>query len=222
MPSPPKPLSPLHPLSPPPLPPHPSTLQPAPDSMSLPDRLNGINLYLIGMMGAGKSSTGSELAQALGYQFFDTDAVVEAAAGQPIPQIFAHQGEKAFRQLETQVLAELSAYRRLVIATGGGIVTQQQNWSYLHHGIVVWLDVPPAILQTRLAGDMGRPLLQGQDWDAKLTELLAQRQPLYAQADVRVAVESEDNVGAIVARTLALVEARIAAEATETDASLLN
>jgi shikimate kinase len=187
--------------------------------MSLSNRLNGINLYLIGMMGAGKSSTGAELAQALGYQFFDTDAVIEAAAGQPIPQIFAHQGEGAFRQLETQVLAELSAYRRLVIATGGGAVTQQQNWSYLHHGIVVWLDVPPAILQTRLAGDMGRPLLQGQDWDAKLTGLLAQRQPLYAQADVRVAVESDDNVEAIAARTLALVEARIVAE---TDASVLN
>ena len=208
-----------------PSPPRPiEVLYPASDliSMSLSKRLNGINLYLIGMMGAGKSSTGAELAQALGYQFFDTDAVVEAAAGQPIPQIFAHQGEHAFRQIETQVLAELSAYRRLVIATGGGIVTQQQNWSYLHHGIVVWLDVPPAILQARLAGDMGRPLLQGQDWDAKLTDLLAQRQPLYAQADVRVEVGAEESVGAIVARTLALVEARIAAETAATDASLLN
>ncbi len=187
--------------------------------MTLIDRLNGINLYLIGMMGAGKSSTGAELAQALGYQFFDTDAVIEAAAGQPIPEIFAHQGEAAFRQLESQVLAELAAYRRLVIATGGGIITRQQNWSYLHHGIVVWLDVPPAILQNRLAEDRDRPLLQGQDWDVKLTRLLAQRHSLYAQADVRVAVDAEDGVAAIVARILTLVEERVRAE---TDSAALN
>lgn len=187
--------------------------------MTLTDRLNSINLYLIGMMGAGKSSTGAELAQALGYQFFDTDAVIESAAGQPIPEIFARQGEDAFRQLESQVLAELSAYRRLVIATGGGIVTQQQNWSYLHHGIVVWLDVPAAVLQTRLAGDRDRPLLQGQDWDAKLTHLLAQRHSLYAQADVRVEVGAEDDVAAIVARILALVAERVRAEA---DSAALN
>ncbi|PSN13935.1 shikimate kinase [filamentous cyanobacterium CCT1] len=183
------------------------------------DRLNGINLYLIGMMGAGKSSTGATLAQTLGYQFFDTDAVVEAAAGQPVTDIFAAQGEAAFRQLETKVLAELSAYRRLVIATGGGIVTQQHNWSYLHHGIVVWLDAPPTVLQERLAGDTGRPLLQGQDLETKLTTLLAERQPLYAQADVRVTVGAKDDVEAIAARTLALIDQRIRSEA---DSAVLN
>lgn len=187
--------------------------------MTLTDRLNGINLYLIGMMGAGKSSTGATLAQTLGYQFFDTDAVIEAAAGQSISNIFATQGEAAFRQLETKVLAELAAYRRLVIATGGGIVTQQHNWSYLHHGIVVWLDVPPAVLQERLAGDADRPLLQGQDWQTKLTTLLAERQPLYAQADVQVSVGAEDDVEAIAARTLALIDQRIRSEA---DSAVLN
>jgi shikimate kinase len=187
--------------------------------MTLLDRLNGINLYLIGMMGAGKSSTGAELAQAVGYQFFDTDAVVEAAAGCPIPEIFATQGEVAFRQMETEVLAELASYRRLVIATGGGIVTQPQNWSYLHHGIVVWLDVPPSVLQARLAGDMGRPLLQGQDWETKLTTLLAERQTLYAQADVRVVVGAEESVGAIADRILTLVAERIRPKA---DSPVLN
>ncbi|PZV07558.1 MAG: shikimate kinase [Leptolyngbya sp.] len=191
--------------------------------MTLTDRLNGINLYLIGMMGAGKSRTGAALAQMLGYQFFDTDAVVEVAAGQSIPDIFASQGETAFRQLETEVLAELAAYRRLVVATGGGIVTQQQNWSYLHHGIVVWLDVPTAVLQGRLAGESGRPLLQGQDWETKLTTLLAQRQHLYAQADVRVTVEAGDEVGAIAARILDLVAERIRSETSSgTDSAVLN
>ncbi|MBW4481567.1 MAG: shikimate kinase [Tildeniella torsiva UHER 1998/13D] len=192
--------------------------------MTLTDRLNGINLYLIGMMGAGKSSTGAALAQMLGYQFFDTDAVVEAAAGQSIPDLFASQGETAFRQFETEVLAELSSYRRLVIATGGGIVTQQQNWSYLHHGIVVWLDVPAVVLQGRLAGEAGRPLLQGQDWETKLTTLLAQRQHLYAQADVRVTVGAGDAVGAIAARILDLVAERIRdqTDSAKTDSAVLN
>jgi shikimate kinase len=125
--------------------------------MTMIERLQGINIYLIGMMGAGKSSTGTQLAERLGYRFFDTDVVLEAAIGQTIPSIFEHQGEAAFRELETQVLAELSAYKQLVIATGGGIVTQPMNWSYLHHGVVVWLDVPIALLEQRLTGDRGRP-----------------------------------------------------------------
>ncbi|WP_035991747.1 shikimate kinase [Leptolyngbya sp. KIOST-1] len=191
--------------------------------MTLTTRLNGLNLYLIGMMGAGKSSTGAALAQALGYQFFDTDAVVEAAAGQTIADLFATQGEAAFRQLETQALAELAAYRRLVIATGGGIVTQQHNWSYLHHGIVVWLDASPAVLRQRLAGDAGRPLLQGQDWETKLATLLAERQSLYGQADVRVTVEAGESVEAIAARTLELVAARICPEVEAgADSAVLN
>jgi len=177
--------------------------------MNLIERLKGLNLYLVGMMGAGKSSTGAALAQGLGYQFFDTDSVLEAAAAQTIPEIFAQQGEAAFRQLETQVLAELSAYQRLVIATGGGIVSRPENWSYLHHGIVVWLDVPLAVLKQRLQGDMGRPLLQGQDWEATLERLQRDRQPLYAQADVRVTVAAGEDIAAIAARTLNLVEARI-------------
>ncbi|MGB3138820.1 MAG: shikimate kinase [Nodosilinea sp.] len=187
--------------------------------MSLTDRLNGINLYLVGMMGAGKSSTGAALAKILGYQFFDTDAVVEAAAGASIPDLFAAQGEQTFRQLETNTLAELSAYRRLVVATGGGIVTQPLNWSYLHHGIVVWLDVPLAVLQARLIEHKGRPLLQGQDWQTTLRALLEQRHALYAQADVRVTVGAEDGVSAIAARTLELVAERIRSEA---DSAVLN
>jgi shikimate kinase len=187
--------------------------------MSLTARLQNTNLYLIGMMGAGKSSTGTALAQALGYQFFDTDLVLEAAAGQTIAEIFAQQGEAAFRQLESEVLAQLSAYQRLVIATGGGLVTQRQNWSYLHHGIVVWLDVPLSVLQQRLAGDLHRPLLQTQDWQTTLATLLAQRQPLYAQADVRVPVEADEAVEAVVARTLALVDQRIR---PEDNSALLN
>ncbi|MFH7242654.1 MAG: shikimate kinase [Spirulina sp.] len=181
--------------------------------MTLTERLQGTNLYLVGMMGAGKSSTGTALAQALAYQFFDTDAVLEAAAGRTIPEMFAEAGEAAFRRQETEVLAQLSAYRRLVIATGGGMVTQRQNWSYLHHGIVVWLDVPLAVLEQRLSGETGRPLLQRPDWRQTLADLVEQRQPLYAQADVRVPVGTEDSVEAIAAQILSLVDERLRADA---------
>jgi shikimate kinase len=181
--------------------------------MILTERLQGTNVYLIGMMGAGKSSTGTVLAQALGYQFFDTDAVLAAAAGRTIPEIFAEDGEATFRQQETEVLAQLAAYRRLVIATGGGIVTQRRNWGHLHHGIVVWLDVPLAVLEQRLAGETGRPLLQRPDWRQTLADLVEQRQPLYAQADVRVPVGAEDGVEAIVAQILSLVDERLRADA---------
>ena len=177
--------------------------------MTLTERLKGINLYLVGMMGAGKSSTGAVLARALGYQFFDTDTVLETVAGHRITEIFAQQGEAAFRQLETSVLAELSTYKQLVIATGGGIVTRQENWSYLHQGVVVWLDVSPEVLKQRLAGDTGRPLLQGQDWKDRVAHLQQQREELYDQADVRVKVNAGEAVDEIAQRTLELVEARI-------------
>ncbi|MEB3314526.1 MAG: shikimate kinase, partial [Cyanobacteriota bacterium] len=111
--------------------------------------------------------------------------------------------------LETAVWAQISAYPRLVVATGGGIVTQPQNWSYLHHGIVVWLDVPLQLLQQRLAGDRQRPLLQRPDWPATLADLWAQRQPLYAQADIQVTVAAAEKTGIIVDRILALVDQRI-------------
>jgi shikimate kinase len=150
------------------------------------DFLKGTNLYLIGMMGAGKTTVGQLLAAQLGYRFFDTDRVIEQVTGLPIRELFAQVGEAEFRVLESQVLAELSAYTRLTIATGGGVVLKRENWGYLRHGIVVWLDVPVEQLQVRLQTDNTRPLLQDTDLTVKLQALLEQRQPLYAQADVRI------------------------------------
>jgi len=140
------------------------------------------------MMGAGKTTVGRLLAKQLNYRFFDTDTLIEQLVGQPITQIFAEAGEPEFRRLESQVLAELSAYKKLVIATGGGIVLERLNWSYLQHGIVVWLDVPIEQIYTRLKSSTSRPLLLTADPLMKLQELLAQRQNLYAQADVQIKV----------------------------------
>ncbi|MBF2049210.1 MAG: shikimate kinase [Elainella sp. C42_A2020_010] len=169
---------------------------------TLSTRLRGTNLYLIGMMGAGKSTVGQLLARSLGYRFFDTDTLIERVAGQSISQIFASMGEAEFRQLETQVLAQLSAYTRSVIATGGGIVSQPQNWSYLQHGVVVWLNVPIEVLYQRIKHDTTRPLLQTDDPLAKLQLLLQERRPFYAQADVEVTVGAGDSAEQVAARMI--------------------
>lgn len=153
-------------------------------------------------MGAGKTTLGQPLAQQLGYQFFDSDTVIMQATGKTISAIFASDGEPAFRDLETQVLAELSAYQRLVIATGGGIVLRRQNWSYLRHGIVVWLDVPIDQLYQRLQGDMSRPLLQEADPMQRLTAILEARQHLYEQADIRLVVQPEETTAQLLDRLL--------------------
>ena len=111
---------------------------------SLKQRLSGRSLYLVGMMGSGKTSTGRPLAERLGYGFVDADAVVEQAAGCTIPDIFENEGEPGFRALESQVLNAISQRHSLVVATGGGVVTRPENWGLLHSGIVVWLDVARA------------------------------------------------------------------------------
>lgn len=162
------------------------------ESCRVSDFLKGTNLYLIGMMGAGKTTIGQHLAATLNYRFFDTDRVIEQVTGQSIHELFAQDGEAEFRKLESQVLAQLSAYTRLTIATGGGIVLTRENWGYLRHGIVVWLDVPVAQLRERLQADKTRPLLQDTDPAVKLQTLLEQRQLLYAQADVRISHHNEE------------------------------
>lgn len=165
--------------------------------------LKGVNLYLVGMMGAGKSTVGQVLAQHLGYGFVDTDTVIEkAAGGRSITQLFQDEGEAGFRQLESQILEQLCSFTKLVIATGGGIVLKQQNWSYLHHGLIVWLDVSVEILYARLAEDTTRPLLQDSDPKGKLRSLLEQRQHLYSQADLRISVSEEQTPEQIATRIL--------------------
>ena len=101
--------------------------------------LQGVNLYLVGMMGAGKTTVGNLLAQRLGYSFLDTDNLISQAAGKSINEIFATEGEAVFRELETNVLSEVSSYKNLTIATGGGIVVSQFNLELFapwHSGLV--------------------------------------------------------------------------------------
>lgn len=169
---------------------------------TLNTRLKGTNLYLIGMMGAGKSTIGRLVAKQTNYRFFDSDTVIERAAGQTVSEIFAQSGEAEFRQIESQVLGELASYPRSVIATGGGAVLDRKNWSYLHHGVVIWLDVPINVLYTRLQGSTTRPLLQTEDLQERLSTLYAERSPLYALADVRIPISAEEPPNRVTQRVL--------------------
>ena len=167
--------------------------------------LKGVNVYLIGMMGVGKTTVGKLLAQEIGYRFVDTDEIIVKAAGKSINEIFTENGESDFRQLESDVLAQVCAYTKLIVATGGGIVMQQQNWGYLHHGLVVWLDVPIQIILERLAGDNTRPLLQNADPQGKLSLLLEQRQHKYSQADLHITITATETPAEIATRILATI-----------------
>ena len=161
-------------------------------TQTLKQRLGGRNLFLVGMMGCGKTSTGRPLAERLGYGFVDADAVIEQVAGCTISEIFERDGEEEFRTLETQVMRSISERHSLVVATGGGVVTRTENWGMMHQGIVIWLDVERRQLLQRLQSDSTqRPLLMTGDPAETLDEILKQRRPLYDEADLTVVIESE-------------------------------
>ncbi len=151
--------------------------------------LQGLNIYLIGMMGSGKSTIGPLLAEQLGYSFIDTDSTIEKLVGQNISEIFTAVGEPEFRQIETKVLAEVSAHVRLIVATGGGIAIERENWNHLHQGLVIWLDPAIEILVERLQGDTTRPLLANStDLQSKLATMLVERRDRYSEADIQISI----------------------------------
>lgn len=153
----------------------------------LRQQLAGANIYLVGMMGSGKSSVGRILAQSLAYRWLDADQVLETATGRTIPTLFAQEGEEGFRAVETVVLRQIGQWHSCVVSTGGGVVIRPANWGVMHQGVVIWLAASGDLLLKRLRQDpTPRPLLQCPDPAQRLMELLAARDPLYAQADVRI------------------------------------
>lgn len=126
----------------------------------------GSGIFLVGMMGSGKSTIASELAYALNYSKLDSDDVIEQVAQKSISQIFSDDGEDAFRQLETSVLQELTAFKRTVLSTGGGTAYHPNNWMHLQNGVVVFLDVHVDRLAERVLADGAadtRPMLESAD-----------------------------------------------------------
>jgi len=167
--------------------------------------LQGLTVYLVGMMGVGKTTVGELLAQELGYQFFDTDTLITQVSKKSISDIFAEEGEEVFRSIESRVLGEISSYTRLVVATGGGIVMARQNWSYLQQGLVIWLDAPISLLMERLQSDQTRPLLQTPNPEQRLQEIFQQRQVMYAQADLKVSLTDAQTPDIITAKIVELI-----------------
>lgn len=145
------------------------------------------NLALIGFMGVGKSTVGHAVAEALRFEFLDTDALIESRTGKAIPEIFAKDGEAAFRKLETKLVAELAAREQVVISCGGGLAANAANLASLKtHALVVCLWASPEKIWQRVRHQHHRPLLADPDPQAKIRELLAAREPFYRQADVMV------------------------------------
>ncbi len=140
------------------------------------------SIILVGPMGAGKSTIGRLIAVKLGYDFLDTDHVIEEKTGADIAWIFDVEGEAGFRDRETQVLKELSALRSTVIATGGGIVVREDNRRLLaKHSAVIYLKASLQQLVSRTAKDKKRPLLQVEDPVAKIKSLLSEREAFYSE-----------------------------------------
>jgi len=166
---------------------------------SLPQR-DGLpeNIFLVGLMGAGKTSVGRTLAKRLHKTFYDTDEEIERATGVKIPVIFEIEGEAGFRAREAKLLAELVRRTNIVLATGGGAVLSEQNRRLLaEHGTVIYLRAAAPDLWQRTHHDKNRPLLQTDDPLKKLQELFAQRDPLYREiADVIIDTGSQ-SVGSL-------------------------
>lgn len=145
------------------------------------------NLALIGFMGVGKSSVGRLVAAQLHFDFVDTDELIEQRAAKSIRDIFAQRGEPAFREMERALLREMEAWRRTVVATGGGMPGSEDNLASLRkHALIVCLWASPEAIWQRVRHQTHRPLLLEPDPLNRIRALLAARTPFYEQADVLV------------------------------------
>ena len=157
------------------------------------------NIFLIGPMGAGKTTIGRQLANNLGFEFADSDHEIQNRTGVDIPTIFEYEGEQGFRNREAQAVDDLTQGNNLVLATGGGVVLRPENRKHLaSRGLVVYLFCSPEQQYERTSRDRNRPLLQTEDPLAKLRQLMAERDPLYRQvADLVVTTEKRTAAGVV-------------------------
>ncbi|MGR9117281.1 MAG: shikimate kinase AroK [Gammaproteobacteria bacterium] len=138
------------------------------------------NIYLIGLMGAGKTTIGRQLAKALKLPFYDSDKAIEEATGVDIPTIFEFEGEEGFRDREQKMIRQLTQMQGIVLATGGGAVLREESRKLLkENGFVVYLHCSVDRILERTKRDTQRPLLQTENPRARLEQLFAQREPLY-------------------------------------------
>lgn len=158
------------------------------------------NIFLVGLMGAGKTSVGRMLAKRMNKDFYDADAEIERTTGVKIPVIFDIEGESGFRAREEKVIEKLTALHDIVLATGGGAVLSPANRERLRkHGHVIYLRAAPEDLWRRTRRDRNRPLLQTANPLAKLKELHAQRDPFYSEVADLVVDTGAQSLGALTA-----------------------
>lgn len=157
------------------------------------------NIFLIGLMGAGKTTIGRQLAQSLGKNFLDSDHEIEARTGVNIPLIFELEGEDGFREREAVVIDELTKRENIVLATGGGVVLREENRQKLkQRGTVIYLQASVDQLLERTRKDKNRPLLQTADPRARLSSLLDEREPLYLELADLVVTTGQGSIRSVV------------------------
>ena len=172
------------------------------------------NVYLVGMMGAGKTTVGRLLARRLRLRFIDSDQEIEARCGVKIPVIFDIEGEPGFRAREEQVIAELTALEGVVLATGGGAVLSEASRRWLAtRGTTVYLRARPEDLYERVRHDKNRPLLATADPLARLRRLFAERDALYGQTAHIVVDTGAQSVQVLARDLLGKIEERWKASA---------
>ncbi len=161
------------------------------------------NIFLVGPMGAGKSTVGRVLAERLNYQFIDSDHEIERRTGANIPMIFDIEGEQGFREREEQVIDELTQRFEVVLATGGGVVEREVNRQHLRsRGFVIYLKSPVEYLIQRTRHDRNRPLLQTENPAQVLTNLMARREPWYLEMADLVVETQKMSVHRVVKRII--------------------
>ncbi len=157
------------------------------------------NLFIIGPMGAGKTTIGKQLSRVLGMEFIDSDQEIQRRTGVDIPTIFEFEGEEGFRTRERAVIDELTAKDGVVLATGGGVVLDADNRRVLSsRGFVIYLHCSPEQQYERTFRDRNRPLIQTNDPLGKLKDLMQQREPLYRQTADLVVTSERRNAQAVV------------------------
>ena len=161
------------------------------------------NVFLVGPMGAGKSSLGRRLARRLKCPFWDSDREIERRTGVDIPTIFSYEGEKGFRERERAMIAELTQLQGIVLATGGGAVIDEQNRQHLaSRGLVVYLRASVDSQLKRTARDRSRPLLQVKDPRTRLIELQAARESFYREVAELIVDTDRDGLSSIMGKII--------------------
>ncbi len=178
------------------------------------------NIFLVGLMGSGKTTIGRSLAKKLNLRFVDADQEIEARTGASIPLIFEIEGEASFRQREADVIRDLTAQQGIVLATGGGAVLNEASRQFLRErGTVIYLRASVASILQRTSHDKNRPLLQTADPRAKIEALSLERAPLYQEVAHIIIETGRPNVHSVVHNILSQLQSNTQSPPVDSESS---